>query len=47
LGEIAAMQPGTVMVLHVVVANVTSAREALGLRGVEVGEVDEYPSGMK
>jgi len=47
LGEISEMQPGTVKALHLVVADITRAREALASRGVEVGEVDEHPGGIK
>src|SRR5712692_4266602 len=39
LGEISEMQPGTVKALHLVVADIHKAREALAGRGVEVGEV--------
>jgi catechol 2,3-dioxygenase-like lactoylglutathione lyase family enzyme len=41
LGEISEMQPGTVKALHLVVADIIKAREALAGRGVEVGEVDD------
>jgi len=41
LGEISAMQPGTVKALHLVVTDIIKAREALAGRGVEVGEVDD------
>lgn len=41
LGEISDMQPGTVKALHLVVADINEAREALAGRGVEVGEVDD------
>jgi predicted enzyme related to lactoylglutathione lyase len=47
LGEISEMQPGTVKALHLVVADIIKAREALAGRGVEVGEVDEHPGGIK
>ena len=47
LGEISEMRPGTVKALHLVVADITKAREALAGRGVEVGEVDEHPRGIK
>jgi predicted enzyme related to lactoylglutathione lyase len=39
MGEISEMQPGTVKALHLVVADIHKAREALAGRGVEVGEV--------
>ncbi len=41
LGEISEMQPGTVKGLHLVVADVQQARQALAGRGVEVGEVND------
>ena len=41
MGEISEMQPGTVKGLHLVVADINKAREALSLRGVDVGEVDD------
>src|SRR5205807_10561971 len=41
MGEISAMQPGTVKGLHLVVADINQAREAFSLRGVDVGEVDD------
>src|SRR2546423_15425913 len=47
LGEISEMQPGTVKALHLVVAAIHKAREALVSRGVEVCEVDERPRGIK
>ena len=47
MGEISEMQPGTVKALHLVVADITKAREELAARGVEVGEVDEHPRGIK
>jgi catechol 2,3-dioxygenase-like lactoylglutathione lyase family enzyme len=47
LGEISEMQPGTVKALHLVVADIAKSREALAGRGVNVGEIDEYPRGIK
>src|SRR5579885_497811 len=41
LGEISEMQPGTVKGLHLVVADVQQARQALAGRGVEVGDVND------
>jgi catechol 2,3-dioxygenase-like lactoylglutathione lyase family enzyme len=41
MGEISEMQPGTVKGLHLVVADINKAREAFGLRGIDVGEVDD------
>ncbi len=40
------MQPGSIRGLHLVVADITESREALGVRGVEVGEIDNI-GGMK
>jgi predicted enzyme related to lactoylglutathione lyase len=39
MGEITDMQPGSVKGLHLVVADIHKAREALVKRGLEVGEV--------
>jgi predicted enzyme related to lactoylglutathione lyase len=39
MGDISAMQPGSVKGLHLVVADIRQAREALVKRGLEVGEV--------
>ena len=39
MGEISAMQPGSVKGLHLVVADIHKAREALVKRGLEVAEV--------
>lgn len=47
LGEISEMQPGTVKALHLVVADIFKAREALIGRGVEVGEIVVYQKGIK
>lgn len=41
LGEISEMQPGSVKALHLVVADIHAAREALASRGVAVGAVDD------
>ena len=41
MGEISAMQPGTIKALHLVVANIHEARESLASRGVAVGAVDD------
>src|SRR2546423_10620867 len=45
--EIDKMQPGSVKALHLVVADVRKAREALAGRGVEMGEVEEHDQGIK
>jgi|SRR5438876_9731538 len=47
MGEISAMQPGTIRALHLVVANIHEVRAELAGRSVEVGDVDEYPGGIK
>ncbi len=41
MGEMSEMQPGMIKGLHLVVADIQQAREALVSRGVEVGEVDD------
>jgi predicted lactoylglutathione lyase len=41
MGDITDMQPGSVKGLHLVVANIHEAREALVKRGLEVGEVSD------
>src|SRR5215467_2846650 len=41
MGEITDMQPGSVKGLHLVVANMSEAREALMKRGLEIGEVED------
>lgn len=47
MGDISAMQPGSVKGLHLVVTDIQAARETLVSRGVAVGEVEEYPGGVK
>jgi predicted enzyme related to lactoylglutathione lyase len=46
MGDITAMTPGAVKGLHLVVADIVAAREALVARGVEVGAVTDV-SGVK
>jgi len=41
MGDITAMQPGSVKGLHLVVADIVAARDALVQRGVDVGEVSD------
>lgn len=41
MGEISAMQPGSIKGLHLVVKDIHQARETLAGRGVEVSEVDD------
>jgi len=47
MGEISDMKPGSVKALHLVVADINEAREALLKRGVEVGEVEDHGRGVK
>ncbi|MBZ0296145.1 MAG: VOC family protein [Anaerolineae bacterium] len=47
MGEISEMQPGTIKGLHLVVMDIHAARAALIERGVAMGEVIEYPGGIK
>ena len=44
MGDITAMKPGSVKGLHLVVADIETAREALVKRGVEVGEITDFKS---
>ncbi len=46
MGEITDMQPGSVKGLHLVVANISEAREALVKRGLEVGEISDVSGVM-
>jgi hypothetical protein len=41
------MKPGSVKGLHLVVKDVTQVRQLLADRGVRVGEMIEYPRGIK
>jgi predicted lactoylglutathione lyase len=41
MGELTAMQPGSVKGVHLVVADINQARDALLQRGVEVGEISD------
>lgn len=47
MGDISAMQPGSIKGLHLVVQDVAQARTQLVDRGVAVGEIIEYPGGIK
>ena len=47
LGEISTMQPGSVKGLHLVVKDIRTARETLISRGVMMGEIIEFPRGIK
>lgn len=47
LGEISAMQPGTIKALHLVVGDIYKARELLASRGIHMSEVDEHDQGIK
>src|SRR5438477_12913011 len=44
MGEITEMKPGSVKGLHLVVADIATAREALVKRGVDVGEITDFHS---
>ncbi len=44
MGDITDMKPGSVKGLHLVVADIDTAREALVKRGVEVGEITDFKS---
>src|SRR5713226_21406 len=46
MGDITDMKPGSVKGLHLVVADMERAREALVKRGLEVGEITDF-SGVK
>jgi predicted enzyme related to lactoylglutathione lyase len=41
MGELSAMPPGCVKGLHLVVADIAAARDALASRGVAVGEIED------
>lgn len=47
LPEISEMQPGSVKALHLVVADISKARQALAERGVAVSEIEEHPQSVK
>jgi hypothetical protein len=47
LGEISEMIPGSLKGLHLVVKDIAQARDALLQRGVKMGEIIEYPRGIK
>jgi len=47
MGEISEMKPGSVKGLHLVVKDVSQIRQILTDRGVDVGEVIEFPRGIK
>ena len=47
LPEISEMPPGAVKALNLVVSDIGNARRELADRGVEVGEIKEYPQGSK
>jgi predicted enzyme related to lactoylglutathione lyase len=44
MGEITDMQPGSLKGVHLVVADIHEAREALVKRGLEVGQVTDFKS---
>jgi catechol 2,3-dioxygenase-like lactoylglutathione lyase family enzyme len=45
--EIDAMPTGAVKALHLVVADAVAARDEFLARGLDVGEVEEHPQGMR
>lgn len=47
MGEISEMKPGIVKGLHLVVKDIVTVRNMLIDRGVEMGEIIEYPGGFK
>lgn len=47
LPEAAELQPGSARGMHLVVADVNHAREEFRGRGVDVGEVEDHPEGVK
>jgi predicted enzyme related to lactoylglutathione lyase len=47
LGEISEMQPGSTKGLHLVVKSVAEVRELLLARGVAVGEIIDFPQGIR
>jgi predicted enzyme related to lactoylglutathione lyase len=47
LGEISEMKPGTLKGLHLVVKDIRATRDLLVSRGVQVGEIIEYPRAIK
>ena len=47
LGEISRMTPGSVKALHLVVADIGTARETLVARGIDVSQVEDHGRGVK
>lgn len=47
MGEISQVKPGSIKGLHLVVKDVRATRDWLISRGVEMGEMIEYPRGIK
>lgn len=47
MGEISEMQPGVLKGLHLVVDDVAALRETLIARGVAMGDLVEFPGGIK
>ncbi len=45
--EINNLTPGSLKAIHLVVADVRQSRETLISRGVQMGEIDEHPGGIK
>jgi catechol 2,3-dioxygenase-like lactoylglutathione lyase family enzyme len=47
LPEISDMPYGAVKAIHLVVKDAVAAREELAARGVQLGEIEEHPQGIK
>ncbi len=47
MSDLAAMTPGSIKGLHLVVRDVSAVRQVLAGRGVAMGDVVEYPGGIK
>ena len=47
MGVLTEMQAGSIKGLHLVVKDIHEARDAMAARGVQMGEVIEYPGGIK
>ncbi|MDZ4764017.1 MAG: VOC family protein [Chloroflexota bacterium] len=47
MGEISEVKPGIIKGLHLVVKDIRAVRQLLADRGVEMGELIEYPGGIK
>lgn len=47
MGELSEMRPGSVKGLHLVVKDIRATRDLLIGRGVDMGEIIEYPNSVK